>query len=286
MWDRYLIAESVTDALLKLASLKGEARLIAGGTDLVLQAQRGQCPSRSMVDITRIPGLNQIEEKEGRVYIGAAVTHAQVAASPLLRQKAAVLAQACGSVGGPQIRNIGTLAGNVVNALPAADGAVALFALDAQAEIATLEGRTWMPIAELYENVGVCTINPCIQMVTVLRFKPLMAGTGSSFQRLARRRALVLPVLNAAVVAGVRGGQFCDVRIAVGPVAPTPFRAARAEQFLIGQPADGEHIAEAARLAMADAHPRSSPLRGSQEYRTAMVKVLVRRAIEQAIGGL
>lgn len=288
MWDHYLIAESVSDALNKLASFGGEARLIAGGTDLVLQAQRGQCPSTSMVDVTRIPGLNQIQEQDGYVLVGATVTHAQVAASPLIQARAGLLARACGSVGGPQIRNVATLAGNVVNALPAADGAVALFALNAEVEVASLDDRsqvrrTWMPIAEMYENVGVCTIDPCVQMVTAIRFKPLSPSAGSDFQRLARRRALVLPILNVGAVVEATDETIIDARIAVGPVAPTPFRATRAEQSLIGAVVGDEALAEAARLAMADAKPRSSLLRGSQEYRTAMVEVLVRRALGNAL---
>jgi len=279
MWDHYLIAESVTDTLQKLASFEGQARIIAGGTDLVLQAQRGKCPSRVMVDVTHIPGLNHIAEKEGYIHIGATVTHTQIAASPLIQAKAPVLARACASVGGPQVRNVATLVGNVVNALPAADGAVALFALDAQVQVATLEGREWMPIAELYENVGVCTIDPCIQMVTALRFRPLGPDARSDFQRLGRRRALVLPTLNVASVVEIRDGHFADIRIAVGPVAPTPFRAQAAEQALISRPVEQALIEQAAKLTAADARPRSSTLRGSRPYRTAMVEVLVRRAI-------
>jgi len=208
MWDTYLIASSVTDALHKLADLGDEGRLIAGGTDLVLQAQRGQCPSRAMVDVTRIPGLNVIAERDGYVTIGATVTHAQVAASPLIREKAGLLAQACASVGGPQIRNVATLASNVVNALPAADGAVALFALDAEAQVTTLQDQVWMPIADLYEGVGECTLDPCVQMVTALRFRPLAPCMGSGFQRLARRRALVrrLEESGDVIILG-RGGE-------------------------------------------------------------------------------
>jgi carbon-monoxide dehydrogenase medium subunit len=173
--------------------------------------------------------------------------------------------------------------GNVVNALPAADGAVALFALDTEVQVATLDGSEWMPIAELYENVGVCTLDPCIQLVTALRFRPLDLDMGSDFQRLAKRRALVLPIVNAGAVVALQDGRFVDVRISVGPVAPTPFRASAAEQSLLGQPADETRIAKAAQLAAADAKPRSSALRGSKTYRQAMVEVLVRRALAGAV---
>jgi carbon-monoxide dehydrogenase medium subunit len=285
MWETYLIASSVTDALQKLADLGAEARIIAGGTDLVLWVQRGWCDSRAVVDVTRIPGLDGIAEEDGYIVIGATATHAQVARSPLIRQRAGPLARACKSIGGPQIRNVATLVGNVVSALPAADGAVALFALDTEVQITTLEGKAWTPIAELYSGVAECTLDPCVQMVTALRFGALAPCAGSDYQRLARRRALVLPIVNVAAVVHAPEGVFADVRIAVGPVAPTPFRARAAEHALVGLPVDAAHIAMAARLAARDAKPRSSAIRGPQAYRTEMVEVLVRRALTNAVPG-
>lgn len=283
MWDKYLFASSVEDALHKLVELGDRGRLIAGGTDLVLQAQRGQCPARAMVDVTRIPGLDQIRLEAGYIVIGATATHAQIAASPLVRSSGGPLAQACATIGGPQIRNVATLAGNVVNALPAADGAVALLSLTAQVQVATRAGRRWMPVLEIYRGVGECTLDPCAEMVTAIRFRPLDAATGSAFQRLARRRAMALPIVNAAVVVRVDRDRIDVARIAVGPVAPTPFRAAAAERELVGQAPTLTRVAMAARLAARDAQPRSSLLRGTATYRTAMVEVLVRRALLAAL---
>lgn len=280
----YLFPSSVEEALEMLAAHSGNARLIAGGTDLVLQSQRGQCPAAVFVDITRIPGLDKIEERDGYIFIGANVTHAAVAKSPLIRQRANVLAEACGMVGGPQIRNVGTLVGNVVNALPAADGAIALTALDAEAEIADEMGRHWAPVIELYEDVGICRVNPCAQMVTALRFHPLERGMNGAYQRLSQRRALCLPMLAVATVVDIEEGRFRQARIAIGPVAPRPLRPAEAEAALDGVPVNAENIAHAARLAAKASHPRDSLLRGSAEYRTAMVEVLVRRALSKAAG--
>jgi carbon-monoxide dehydrogenase medium subunit len=175
------------------------------------------------------------------------------------------------------------LVGNVVNALPAADGAVALFALDAEVEVVTLAGRTCMPIIDLYAGVGACTLDPCAQMVTALRFRPASHRAGWDFQRLARRKALALPIVNAAVVAESADGRLTDVRIAVGPVAETPFRATAAERVLLSHAPDSAVIEEAARLAARDARPRDSAIRGSREYRTAMVETLVRRALRKAL---
>jgi CO/xanthine dehydrogenase FAD-binding subunit len=283
MWRKYLFPATVQEALEMLTAHRGESQIIAGGTDLVLQSKRGQRPATVIVDITRIPDLDFIVERDGFVVIGCQATHAQVARSPLIRKKAEVLALACGSVGGPATRSVGTLTGNIVNALPAADGAVALFALEAEVEVADASGRHWMPIAGLYAGVGKCVLDPCAQMVTAIRFRPLERGQAGAYQRLANRRALALPTLAAAAVVGVRDG-VCDVvRVAVGPIAPTPFRARQAEAALVGQPPTAEAIARAAELAQQAAQPRDSLLRGSSDYRQAMVEVLVRRALAEAV---
>jgi CO/xanthine dehydrogenase FAD-binding subunit len=283
MWQEYLFPATVQEALEMLTAHPGESQIIAGGTDLVLQSQRGQCPATVIVDVTRIPGLDFIVERDGFIVIGCQATHAQIAASPLVHKKAEVLTLACGSVGGPATRNVGTLAGNVVNALPAADGAVALFALDAEVEVADVNSRRWMPIAELYAGVGQCVLDPCAQMATAIRFRPLEPGQASAYQRLANRKALALPTLAVSTVVGVKDGVCDAVRISVGPVAPTPFRAREAEAALMGQPPTTEAIARAAELAEQAAQPRHSLLRGSRDYRQAMVGVLVRRALTEAV---
>lgn len=283
MWDDYLFPRSVDEALEMLEARGGDARIIAGGSDLTIQSQRGRVPAKVMVDITRIPSLGRIEERDGLIYIGARVTHAQIAASLLIRSRAKVLAEACGSVGGPQIRNVGTLVGNVVNALPAADGAMALFALDAEAEVAERTGRRWAPIADLYAGVGRCTVDSCEAMITQLRFPALGESEAGAFERLAKRKALILPILNAAVVVGMDGGKVERARIAIGPVATTPFVATEAGSTLIGAVPDEGSIAEAARLASEAAQPRDSLLRGTAAYRKSMVQVLVRRALTRCV---
>ncbi|MCS7286010.1 MAG: xanthine dehydrogenase family protein subunit M [Anaerolineae bacterium] len=283
MIKEYLFPRSVEEALELLERYGGEARIIAGGTDLVLQLKRGEVSAGVLVDITRIPEIRGIREEDGYIWIGATTTHQEVAESPLIQARASLLARACRSIGSLQIRNVGTIGGNLVNAMPAADSVIALLALDAEVEIASKDGTRWVPITEFHRNVGECCINPCIELVKGVRFRPLGENEGSSFQRLARRRALILPILNVGVVAGWDEGRFSRVAIAIGPVAPVPFRARKAEEFLKGSPISLENIEEAARLAQEEAQPRSSLLRGSAEYRKDMVKVLVRRALVEAV---
>lgn len=286
MWSDYLFPRTLEEAVEVLAAHNGRARVIAGGTDLVLQAQRGQCDAEVMVDITAIPGLDFLEEREGWIYVGPQVTHGQVAASPLVREKVGVLARACASVGGPQLRCVATLVGNVVNALPAADGAVALFALDAEVQVIDQSERRWESITGFHTGVGQCRVDPCHEVVGAIRFRPLPAGSGWAFQRLARRKTLILPMLCAAIAAQVKNGAVADVRIAVGPVAPIPFRAGAAEDALRGVKVSDQAIAGAARKALEEANPRDSLLRGSGEYRKHMVEVLVRRGLHQAVAGV
>ena len=284
MWSEYLFPTSIQEALRMLQGHDGEARVIAGGTDLVLQRKQGECPASVAVDISRIDGLDTIEASDEYILIGALVTHGQVAASPLILENAAVLAQACGKVGGPQTRNVGTLAGNVVNALPAADSAIALLALDAEVQVAALEGSQWLPSSQLCMGVGECSVDSHRQIVTALRFKSLEPSQGSAYERLAKRRSLILPVLAVAAVVTIHNGHYADARIAMGPVAPVPLRVEQAEGLLRGKPIGERAIREAAAASASVARPRDSVLRGSQEYRQAMVEVLTRRALEQCLG--
>lgn len=284
MWREYLFAGSVDEALRLLSRYDGQARLVAGGTDLVIRCQRDECPAQVLVDVTRIPGLDRIAEEDGWVTLGAAVTHAQAASSGVLRARGRLLAEACGIIGGPQIRNIGTLVGNLVTALPAADAALALIALDGEAEVASLDGRRWMPLSELHEGVGICRVNPCVQMISQLRFRALGAEYRCAHQRLARRKEHALPILNVAAVGALRDGRLADMRIAVGPVAVTPLRLRESEALLEGRWVEPQVIREAVELAASVCHPRDSLLRGSGQYRKALVAVMVRRALERIAG--
>jgi len=281
----YVIPSSIEEALATLASLRGEGRVIAGGTDLVIQLQRGRGSFECLVDITRIPGLDEIRMEDSHVLLGAAVTFSQIEGSALVREKACVLAEAASQVGSPQIRNVGTLAGNIVNAQPAADGSIALLALDAEAEIANLTGRQWVPVTTLFVSPGISRVDATSEMITAFRFRAAGPKESSAFERLARRRALALPLINVGVnvLLNADGTRFRDVRIAIGPVAPVPFRAREAEEALKNQPLSHDTIDQATEIAVRESKPRTSLLRASKEYRRELIGALTKRALLKAI---
>lgn len=285
MWQAYEIATSVEGALAALARYDGRAQLIAGGTDLVIELQEGRRQVECLVDITRIPDLNRIEQQGDWIVLGSGVTFRQIKESPLLQQHARVLVEAAASVAALQIQAVATLVGNVVNAMPAADGSVALVALDAEAEIADGSGRAWRPVGDLFLGPGKSAVDPTRQMVTAVRFRAWGPGQGSAWRRVGRRRALTLPILNCGVSVGLDESRerFAWARICLGPVATVPFRAREAEAFLAGRPAIDEVYSQAAEIAGGECHPRSSLLRASKEYRAEVLKVLIRQGLAQAV---
>lgn len=286
MSGAYHFPTTIEEAITVLRAHAGRARIIAGGTDLMLQVKEGKQQVKTFVDITRIPELNGIRAlDDGWIWVGATTTHRQAWESALIQERAAVLAEACRAVGALQIQNVGTLGGNVVNGMPAADGSIALVALSAQAEVVNQQGRQWLDIEEVFSRPGLCKIEPTAELLAGFRFQGLGRRAGSAFERLARRRALSLPILNCGVAVRLNesGDHFHEVAIALGPVAPIPFRARQAEAMLAGAPVSEEAIRAAAEKAMQESEPRSNILRASREYRKEMVAVLTRRALQRAV---
>jgi CO/xanthine dehydrogenase FAD-binding subunit len=285
MWQSYEIPASVEEALDTLARYKGQAHIISGGTDLIIEIQEGRRNVECLVDVTRIPGQDRIERQSQWIVLGSGVTFRQIKESPLVREHARVLCEAAASVGALQIQTVATLAGNIVSALPAADGSVALVALEAEVEVADEKGRRWQPIAEMFLGPGQSAINPTQQMITAIRFPASGPRQGSAWERIGRRRALVLPILNCAISVALdaSGQRFEWARIGLGPVAPVPFRARQTEAFLAGRPTDADTLEQAAQVAVGESHPRTSLLRASKEYRIKVLDVLVAQGLARAV---
>ena len=155
LWQEYLQPKTITEAISALTDARGSALILAGGTDLILDLDQGRHPPiHTIVDITGVREMLPIEIRNNELYIGASVSHTHIVESKLVAENAQALFEACGLIGGPQVRNIGTLGGNVAHALPAADGTIALMALNAQVEVANQSGSRRMPIHEMFLGPG------------------------------------------------------------------------------------------------------------------------------------
>jgi carbon-monoxide dehydrogenase medium subunit len=235
-----------------------------------------------LLDISSISDMRGVEIVDGgkEILVGAATTMAELAQSEIIAKYGRALALGASSMGAPQIRNVATIGGNVVNAQPAADGTIPLLALGAEARVVSAKTSRWAALEELFLDVGKSSVNPSEQIITHFRFKPTAETGSTSLQRLAKRKAFTLPtLLVAAMVRLDKGKQFFEeVRIAMGPVARTPWLAREAADSLRGSRVSHEAIEKAAAGAKLAAHPRDS-LRGGAEYRKEMVEVLTKRAI-------
>jgi carbon-monoxide dehydrogenase medium subunit len=295
-WDEYHLPATLDDALELLARYDGRARVIGGGTDLLLDLKEehysGEHPHyAALIDVTRIAGANEIREDDGWIVIGCAVTHAQVVASPLIQARATALHEASGVVAGAQIRNTGTVVGNVAHALPAADSAVALAVLGAEAQIvgrrSSVVGQHWQPIASLYLGPGKSAVDSTREIITAIRFRPTGAREGSAFTRIMRPQGIALPILGMAARIRLQTLDFRiqieDAAISVGPVAPTLFRATRTEEFLRGKALDDATQEEAARVLLTEAQPRTSAHRATRAYRVELLPTMLREVLTKAI---
>jgi len=321
MWHTYYAPRAVDEALDLLARHGDDCRIIAGGTDLILELERGVRKQQVIVDISRVTGLDGIKlagpgggrlatrnlgpspyspvflpEEHSQLVLGALVTHNQVVASAEAVAHAFPLARACWLVGAPQIRNRGTIAGNLATASPANDTITPLWAMDATVILASRDrGERTLPFDRFFLGVRRTALQPdeMLLRINVPALKPTERGT---FLKLGLRQAQAISVVNVAVVLDIRDWVLENpsipntqypvsrARIALGSVAPTIVRAAEAEAYLAGKPLTDDVIAAAAELAVAAAHPISD-VRGSADYRCDMLRVLVARALRQLRDG-
>ncbi len=286
MWQDYLTLNSIEEALQALADRPGTARLVAGGTDLILELERGVRPSvQTLVDISRIPDLSRILLDDNHViHLGPLVTHNDCAASRLVVERAFPLAQACWEVGAPQIRNRGTVAGNLVTASPANDTIPPLMALGASVRLASLRGTRLVPLADFYQGVRRTVLQPD-EMVVDIEFPALRKDQRGAFIKIGLRRAQAISVVNAAIVADfTQVGEVRSAAILLGAVAPTIIHASAAEEYLAGKALRDDVIAQTAILAEQATRPIDD-LRGSASYRSEMVRVGVRRILSALAAG-
>lgn len=283
LWQEYKRPASVTEAIQALMSAPGPALPIAGGTDLLLDLKQGRhAPVHTLIDLTFVPEMTALELRGEELFIGAAVPVNRVALDLLVCEHAQALVEACNLIAGPQVRNTATLGGNVAHALPAADGTIALTALDAQAEVAGGSGMRRMPFTSLFLGPGKSAIKKSKELIVGFYLPQIKKGQASCFKRIMRPQGVALPILNCAVWLERKKDVVRDAHIAVGPGGATPFRATQAETAIKGQVFTDESIRRAIDEMLAQAQFRSSARRATAEYRKHIVIGLFRDTLEIA----
>lgn len=280
----YFAPTSIQEALSLLGQYGERAKVLAGGTDLVLMMRDGILAPEYVIDITPIPELRRVQLDETRgLSIGGAATARVVETDPWIVANFPHLAEGAAEIGSIQIRNLGTLAGNIVNAVPSADIAPSLLALDARLRLATASGEREVPLIEFFTGPRKSVMRPdeLLVEITVPLAPPRTSG---HYLKLKERQKMDLAFVGVASTVTLEPGDtVCrEAKIALGAVAPTPIRVPEAEQLLKGKPLEPRLLEEAGQLAARAARPISD-VRASAEYRRAMVAVLTKRTLSMAV---
>ena len=308
MWQNYFIVTTIDEAIKILGEYGERARIIAGGTDLILELERGvRMGIDTLVDVSCISELDQItQDEDGFIHLGPLVTHNQCVASKLIFERAFPLAQACSQVGAPPIRNRGTIAGNIITASPANDTISPLIALGASVVLSSKSGQRVIALEDFYTGVRKTVMNPDEVMIDIF-FPGLKTNQPGSFVKLSLRQAQAISLVNVAIcltlekatsdkilIGNIRGNgresfgalgrKIIHADITLGAVAPKIVRAREAEAYLVGRMMGEETIETAARLAQESALPISD-IRSSHDYRLEMVRVCVKRGLRLILHG-
>lgn len=280
MWQEYINSSQISEIIHVLAEKQGRARIIAGATDLILELERGgRKDVDTIIDISGMDELSKIwKDDEGFIHLGALATHNDCVSSELVREYGLPLALACWEVGSPQIRNRGTVAGNLITGSPANDTIPALMALGAKVRLLSIRGERVINLAEFYLGVRK-TAMAADEMLTEIVFKGLDIEQQGFFVKHALRNAQAISLVNAAFIISHTGGLIDKAIITLGSVAPTIVHALEAEKFLVGNVLDKEIIEQAAELAANSAVPIDD-VRSSARYRKHIVKIIVKRGLE------
>jgi carbon-monoxide dehydrogenase medium subunit len=283
-----LIPKTLDEAISLLVSHGESARYIAGGTDVLVKIKEGKLVPDYLVSLKHIIGQDRpfLNHETGELYIGAFCTHRSIEQSTLVQHQYPIIHDAVKNIGSVQIRNVATIGGNLVNAVPSADGAIPLIALDAKANIYGTKGLRSVELRRFFLGPGQCDLD-LGEILTEIVIPPMAPRTGSAYIKHGRREAMELPMLGVGVLLSLEEdlATCAKARICLGVAAPTPFRALEAEKHLAGKTVDENNLSEAGRIAGQESKVRDS-IRGVAWYRREMVGVLVKRmglkALERA----
>lgn len=279
----FLSPTSLAETVALLEQHKADAKLIGGGTDLIVQMKQKLITPTLIINLLEVPELKGIEKNNNVLRIGSVVKHAVLESSPLLRGGWEILASAAHKVGSPQIRSLGTIGGNLCNASPSADTAPTLLVLEAEVKLISPRGEQRLPIESFFIGPGLSVLekDEVMKEIIIPKAPP---NSSSAYLKLGRRKSVDLALVSAAVVLTLNPKTgICERgRVALGSVSPTPIRAKQTEKILEGKKLDESVIREAGERAQKECRPISD-IRASVEYRKEMVKVLVERAIKQCL---
>ena len=275
----YLMPETIDEAISLLESRGESARYIAGGTDVMVKIKEGKLSPDYLVSLKHIPAMNDLslDKESGELHIGALVTHRMLEKSSLIRLQYPILHDAVINIGSVQIRNVATIGGNLVNAVPSADGAIPLIAMDARVRFRGPKGEQTEDLIKFFLGPGQNILERG-EILTEIIIPALLPRTGSAYIKFGRRAAMELPLLGVGVLLSLEEDmKHCArARICLGVAAPTPLRALEAEKFLAGEVIDEKTLEEAGRIAGEESKVRNS-IRGVAWYRREMVNVQVKR---------
>jgi xanthine dehydrogenase FAD-binding subunit len=281
-FESYVKAESVPHAI-RLLQENPQARLIAGGTDVLINLHEGKESFRSLVDIHDLPDLKHITLTDaGDIVIGSGTTFSDLAASSIISERIFMLAEMVSTFAGPQLRNMATIGGNICNGMTSADGAPPLFVLNAVMTVEGGNGRRDIPIEDFYLGPGKVSIESHEVLTAITIGRDNYEGLHGYYHKYAMREAMDIATLGCAALCGVKDGVLKDLRIAYGVAAPVPVRCRKAEALGIGKKVSKTLLTELIEVIPEDLHPRSS-WRASKEFRLHIIKTLAARVMEKVI---
>lgn len=283
MTDFDLVVGRSMEHVLSVLHDRPEAMIVAGATDFIPLVRAGRWHTRLALDITRLDDLRYIEPVGKGLEIGALTTHAELAGSALVLHHAPVLAEAARTVAGPQIQARATLGGNICTASPAADTVPALLVLDAEIVLSGAEAERRMPLSEFLVGPGQTALRPG-ELVKSVYIPPVPPGSGMAFDKLGKRKALIISIANAAALLVADGPCISEARLALGAVAPTVVRCPAAEAFLVGHVADESVFGEGASRIQETIQPIDD-VRATAAYRRVAAEALARRTLDRAWEG-
>lgn len=286
MVEFYRKPQTLHEALATLGIRERSKAVIAGGTDLLLDIQQGRhSPPEIMLDVSEVEEMRHIRHAGNFILLGAAVTHNEIVRSELLLQHAQCVVEGCGLIGGPQVRNVATIGGNVAHALPAGDGTISLLALNAEANIVSTAGEErWEPLLDIFSGPGKVSFDRDHELLTGFRFPIRGDSEASAFHRIMRPQGVAIAILNmAGWVKMNASNQIEDIHIACGPAGPKPFRAFETENYFKGKSFEEHVFLKGCEILAAEVSLRTSRHRATKDYRQQLLPVLLKEVLTTAI---